>query len=112
MQFKSNTKISFMSLGDDTFKDDNGELIAYDFTKVHIKTDLAESENSFGSPYIEYKWGTSDNYREFIKKYGKLDEFAAEVTWENVASPNGKSSKLFVIDIKPIQAQQSTQAKA
>ena len=107
MQFKTTTKVSFMALGDDTFKDDSGEMIAYDFAKVHIKTDLTDNENSFGSPYIEYKWGTSDNYREFTKKYGKPSEFDAEVTWENVASANGKSSKLFVIDIKPLNQPQA-----
>ena len=92
-----------MSLGDDSFKNDEGEEVAYDFTKVHIKTDLSASEDSFGSPYIEYKWGTSDNYREFVKKYGKPDGFDAEVTWENIASPNGKSSRLVVVDVKPLQ---------
>lgn len=102
MQFKSMTKVSFMALGDDTFKNDEGEVVAYDFTKVHIKTDMSENENSFGSPYIEYKWGTSDNYRYFVEKYGKPNEFDAEITWENVSSPNGKSSKLMVIDVKPL----------
>lgn len=103
MQFKSVTKVSFMQLGDDSFTNDDGESVDYDFTKVHIKTDLAENENSFGSPYIEYKWGTSDNYRNFVKKYGTPSEFDAEVTWENIASANGKSSRLMVIDIKPVQ---------
>lgn len=106
MQFKSQSKVSYMTLGKDTFTDNNGKEVPYDFTKVHIQTDLADDVEAIGKPYIEYKWGLSDNYHEFVRKYGKIGSFEAEITWQNIST--GKSSKLVVVDVKPIQ----TQAKA
>lgn len=106
MQFKTQSKISYMTLGHDVFTNDEGKEVPYDFTKAHIQTPLADDIEGFGAPYIVYKWGTHDNYNNFVSKYGKIGSFDAEVTWQNQST--GTSSKLVVIDIKPVQ----TQAKA
>lgn len=105
MQFKSLSKVSFMTPSVGVFINEDKKEIPYDSTKVHIQTALSEGSEGFGTPYVEYKWGLSDNYHDFVKKYGELGEFQGEITWQNVST--GKSSKLVVVDVKPVTAPQT-----
>lgn len=99
MQFKNEVTVTAM-------KPSKGEYEGkpYDSTRVYIKTGFDDNAEGFGKPSIEYKWGLSQNYYDFINKYNhltKLDEFQAIAMWENVVV--GKSSQLLLLNIEPIE---------
>ncbi len=99
MQFKTQSIVKAMKPSKGTLE--NGR--PYDSTKVYIETEFSSDAEGFGSPSIEYNWGLSDNYHDFVQKHRINDSFNAEVTWENQTT--GKTSKLVVLDVKPLQAQ-------
>ena len=100
MQFKSQSKVAAMKPSKGFIEESNQ---AYDSTKVYIETAFSTDTEGFGTPSIEYNWGTSDNYKEFVAKYGIKEPFNAEITWENQTT--GKRSKLVVVDVRPVQSQ-------
>ena len=100
MQFKSQAAVKAMKPSKGVIEESKQ---AYDSTKVYIETQFSTGTEGFGSPSIEYNWGTSDNYHAFVSKYGIDKPFDAEITWENQTT--GKTSKLVVIDVKPVQTQ-------
>ena len=97
MQFKSQAQVKAM-------KPSKGEMEngrKYDSTKVYIETEFNSDAEGFGKPSIEYNWGLSDNYYEFVQNTGIREPFDAEITWENQTT--GKNARLVVIDVKPIK---------
>lgn len=98
MQFKSQSVIKAMKPSKGVIEDTGRP---YDSTKVYIETQFSSDAEGWGNPSIQYNWGTSDNYHDFIRKYGIEKEFVGEVTWENQTT--GNNSKLVVIDVKPSQ---------
>lgn len=101
MQFKTQSIVKAMKPSKGTME--NGR--SYDSTKVYIETEFSSDAEGFGNPSIEYNWGLSDNYHDFVQKHRIKEAFNAEVTWENQTT--GKASKLVVLDVKPIQSQQA-----
>lgn len=101
MQFKTESVVTAMYPSQGTLENGN----SYDSTKVHIETDLSSDKEGFGKPSIQYNWGTSANYYDFIRKNPNIkDKFEAVITFENVTT--GKTSSLKVIDIQPKQNKQ------
>ncbi len=99
MQFKTESTVTAMYPSQGEL--DNGAK--YDSTKAHIETELSSNKEGFGTPSVQYNWGTSQNYRDFVAKYPHIkNKFEAVVTWENQTT--GKTSQLAVIDIQPKQA--------
>lgn len=95
MQFKTQSVIKSMKPSKGTLE--NGR--PYDSTKVYIETEFSSDAEGWGNPSIQYNWGLSDNYHDFMRTYGINKEFVGEVTWENQTT--GNNSKLVVIDVKP-----------
>lgn len=98
MQFKSQAKVAAMKPSKGIIEESKQ---SYDSTKVYIETEFSKGVDGFGKPSIEYNWGTSDNYHDFVVKYGIDKPFDAEITWENQTT--GKTSKLVVVDVRPVQ---------
>ena len=99
MQFKSESVVTALYPSQGEL--DNGTC--YDSTKAHIETELSSTKEGFGKPSVQYNWGTSQNYRDFISRYPHIkDKFDAVITWENQTT--GKNATLAVIDIQPKQA--------
>ena len=97
MQFKTQSIVKAMKPSKGVME--NGR--SYDSTKVYIETEFSSDAEGWGNPSIQYNWGTSDNYHDFMRTYGITKEFTGEVTWENQTT--GNNSKLVVIDVKPNQ---------
>ncbi|MFK3866864.1 hypothetical protein ACI2IV_00060 [Psychrobacter faecalis] len=98
MQFKTQSVIKAMKPSKGVIEDTGRP---YDSTKVYIETQFSSDAEGWGNPSIQYNWGTSDNYHDFMRTYGITKEFTGEVTWENQTT--GNNSKLVVIDVKPNQ---------
>lgn len=105
MQFKSQSKVAAMKPSKGIIEESKQ---SYDSTKVYIETAFSSGTEGFGTPSIEYNWGTSDNYHEFVAKFGIKKPFDAEITWENQTT--GKTSRLVVIDVKPLNVQPPVKA--
>ena len=80
------------------FTNDQGQRFAR--TVLFITTPLDHSnENLFGQAAAEYSWGDETNFN----RIPHLKEgFEADVTFENVF--NGKTQKMIVLDVKPVQS--------
>lgn len=73
----------------------------YDSTKVYTQTTLDVSKgDAVGYAGSEYNWGTSDNFNKFSTAKFPLQ---CEATFEQVS--NGKTVKMVLLDLKPVQKQ-------
>ena len=69
-------------------------------TRLYISTSLDSSKgDQFGQATAEYIWGEAANYDRIPHH---KDGFEADVTFENVF--NGKTQKMIVLDVKPVQS--------
>lgn len=69
-------------------------------TRLYISTSLDSSKgDQFGQAAAEYIWGDASNYDRIPHPKGG---FEADVTFENVF--NGKTQKMIVLDVKPVQS--------
>ena len=70
--------------------------IEHNFTKLFVMTDLSD-QSGVGSATVEYKWGTSDNY----KKIQDLNfPFNAKISMEIVTT--GTRQTTIIHDVTPL----------
>ena len=70
--------------------------VKHDFTKLFVMTELSD-QSGVGQATVEYKWGTSDNYK---KIQDKDFPFAAKASMEIVTT--GTRQSTIVHDITPV----------
>lgn len=104
MQFKSIARVTAMKASKGTIEETKQ---SFDSTKVYIETGMSDAIDAFGHATIAYNWGLSDNYHNFVKEYGINKPFDAEITFENIT--NGGTSKLVLVDLKPVQTDVKSQ---
>ncbi|NCU24856.1 hypothetical protein DZC41_15735 [Acinetobacter haemolyticus] len=72
--------------------------VPHNFTKLFVMTDLSD-QSGVGQATVEYKWGTSDNYK---KIQDKDFPFTAKAAMEIVTT--GTRQSTIVHDITPVAA--------
>ncbi|MDH1915125.1 hypothetical protein N5D81_03675 [Acinetobacter junii] len=70
--------------------------VKHDFTKLFVMTELSD-QSGVGQATVEYKWGTSDNYK---KIQDKDFPFLAKASMEIVTT--GTRQSTIVHDITPV----------
>jgi hypothetical protein len=81
----------------DVKSDRTGDNNHYDSTTIFIQMRMAGDDNT-GYTQVEYKWGTSENYK---KIQDLVFPFQAELDTDQVANAKGVV-KTIVNDLKPI----------
>lgn len=77
---------------------DNGNT--YNSTKIYTQTQMEQKDGQVGFASAEFVWGDSTNFEKIAHlKF----PFPANVDIET--STNGKTLKLIVLDVQPIQTQ-------
>lgn len=72
--------------------------VQHNFTKLFVMTDLSD-HSGVGQATVEYKWGTSDNYKKIQDKEFPI---AAKAAMEIVTT--GTRQTTIVHDITPVAA--------
>lgn len=70
--------------------------VKHDFTKLFVMTELSD-QSGVGQATVEYKWGTSDNYK---KIQDKDFPFLAKASMEIVTT--GTRQSTIIHDITPV----------
>lgn len=76
--------------------------VPHNFTKIFVLTDLAD-QSGVGAATVEYKWGTSDNYKKIQNLNFPIN---AKVDMENVTT--GSRLTTIVHNVSPVQAAKNT----
>lgn len=75
--------------------------VKHDFTKLFVMTELSD-QSGVGQATVEYKWGTSDNYK---KIQDKDFPFLAKASMEIVTT--GTRQSTIIHDITPVAPAQT-----